>query len=276
MDWGARAFDLRLSETLHFWHGENAGKCYCGYTLYDFLDTAFAFLDDHPREFLIALVKAENCSGTTEFTTSFDAAVNHYGRDKFVLDRNILNMTIVDLRGKVVIVTRKVNPGTCGYVTDAPQIDWPDNTSKFPTSTCSSCISVGISDNYSDWPRTKMGQGGLLEHFYKASIDDESNWFISFTSGYDLGNSCQCTPVDYAQAINPAIWEYLVGGDGYVNKTCGPQNDKATGWISTIPPTHPGRLHRKRKLGTVMMDFLGSYNTNDIRNDLIRRNYEWY
>jgi hypothetical protein len=278
MEWGARAFDLRLSETMHFWHGENTGKCYCGYTLYDFLDAAFAFLGDHPREFLIALVKAENCSGTTEFATSFDAAVNHYGRNKFIIDKNILNMTLVDLRGKVIIVTRKTDSGKCGYVTGAPQIDWPNDTSQYPTSTsgCDSCIPVGISDNYSDWPRTKMGHGGLLEHFYKASTDEESSWFIGFTSGYDLGGSCLCTPVDYAQAINPAIWEYLVGGDGYVNKTCGTQNDKATGWINTIPPTHPGGLQRSRKLGTVMMDFLGSYNTNDIRNDLIRRNYEWY
>jgi hypothetical protein len=132
---------------------------------------------------------------------------------------------------------------------------------------------VGISDDYSDWPRTKMGQGGLLDHLHKASVDEKSNWFIGFISGYDLGGSCLCSPVDYAQAANPAIWEYLLGGNGYVNKTCNTQNNKATGWISTITPSVPAMPDRDANLGTVMMDFLGSYNTNDIRNDLIRRNF---
>lgn len=275
MNWGARAFDLRLSENMNFWHGDSTGKCFCGYTLDDFLNSAISFLNAHPQEFIIALVKDENCSGST-FTANFDTVINRHGRENFIISMNVLNLELSELRKKIIIVTRKRSANTCGYVNGAPQIDWPENTSKFPTSIsgCDGlCIPAGISDDYGDWPRTKMGQGGLLDHLHKASIDSQSNWFIGFVSGYDLGDSCQCSPVDYAQATNPALWEYLLGGDGYVNRTCGDdQSAKATGWISTISPSVPAMPDRDANLGTVMMDFLGSYNTNDIRNDLIRRN----
>jgi len=294
MTWGVRAFDLRLGLNMEFYHGDSdTDYCDCGYNLDDFLNAVLGdpqneksgFLKTHPGEFVIAFVNEEHCSDpgdTYTFNTNFNNSARKYGWNNYVIDKNILNVGIGTLRGKLVLITENEAVGGCGYIAGVPQIFWPSDTTNdnTPDGGCSegSCISVGVSNCYDHYPTTKLSSGGLLSHLSIASYNDDGRWFIGYTSGYKLGEwqegkFCDCSPIDYAQGVNPAVWEYLLGGDGHIAQTCPSGEAKnAWGWISHQSPIPAVPPDRKGKMGTVMMDYVGRYNTSDIRDDLIRRN----
>ncbi|NMC62921.1 MAG: hypothetical protein GYA55_07090, partial [SAR324 cluster bacterium] len=77
------------------------------------------------------------------------------------------------------------------------------------------------------------------------------------SSGY---SSVIPNPREFAGQTNPLLWEIMLGGKGVFSPD-GYHYEYVEGSIS-----------RTGKLGILLMDFVGSYNTIDIRNDMIRRN----
>lgn len=100
----------------------------------------------------------------------------------------------------------------------------------------------------------------MLPHLAQAANDSSGRWFIGYASGYQMGDD---RPDLFAQSMCAGLWETILGGRGYYYVPDG--TNGLSDWIS-------GNVSRTGKLGTVMMDFVGDYNTNAIRNDLIRRN----
>ena len=120
---GVRVFDCRLSEKMNFFHD----KYYCYAGLHNFVGASIGFLNRHPREFIVALVKAENATGPGDvYNTKFQEVVDRFGRNNFLFEKDLLNQPISKLRGKMVVVTRGYNKGELGYIEGAPQINWPD------------------------------------------------------------------------------------------------------------------------------------------------------
>ncbi|NMC62244.1 MAG: phosphatidylinositol-specific phospholipase C domain-containing protein, partial [SAR324 cluster bacterium] len=155
LQWGVRAFDLRLSENMNFFHG----NYFMHASLNNFLADVTGFLAAHPSEFVIAFVSNENCDSDkgASFNQNFQSLVANYYK-YILIDKDIQNYRVGDLRGKIVIITRNKNPYTCGWIDGAPMITWPDNTTNYSTAACSGCMVTGICDVYHTDRDSKMFQ----------------------------------------------------------------------------------------------------------------------
>ena len=188
LEWGVRVFDCRLSENMNFFHSD----VYCYADWKEFASTCISFLQANPREFVVAMIKAENAEGPgAVYNSNFQKCIDELGRSHFLFDKNLLNEPISTLRGKIVIVTRGYNKGELGYIEGAPQINWPDDAGlQNPTSETNGAIRVAISDRYTAYPETKVG---LVKEVFPEILptlkDDPSRWFIIFTSGYDYSGN---------------------------------------------------------------------------------------
>lgn len=194
---GVRVFDCRLSENMNFFHG----SYYCHASLHNFVGASIDFLNKHPREFIIALVKAENAEGPGYvYNKHFQEVVDRYGRNNFLFDKDLLNQPISKLRGKIVIVTRYYEKESLGYIEGAPQINWPDNTTQNPTSENNGCLRVGISDRYTAEPGTKTKVvKEVFPEILSTLEKDPTRWFIFYTTGYDSGARNKCNPFAYVE-----------------------------------------------------------------------------
>lgn len=263
LNWGVRVFDLRLSQNMNFFH-----TYFLNLTLRDFLEPVVRFLESHPTEFVVALIEDDECDkGTTTFDPNFRDQASLYGggsvRYETGTQSRLLEDPISGLRGTIVVVTRSKAAGGCGYVRGAPQINWSDDATVNPTpSNCKvpPCIVVALSDEYSATCVDKAPR--LLRHLGQAAADTSGRWFIGHTSGYNMGGAFP-EPQTYAEMMGPGTWEAVLGGRGMLFFT----SPDDSGWVEV-----DASVSRSGKLGTVMMDYVGYYNSNDIRDDLIRRN----
>ena len=225
-----RVFDCRLSENMNFFHG----KIYCATNLQDFASACISFLRNNPKEFVVAMIKAENAEGPGDvYNSNFQKIVNELGREHFLFEKDLLNQPISRLRGKIVVVTRGYNKGESGYIEGTPRINWPDDTTKNPTSEANGCLRVGISDRYTAYPETKAKTvKEVFPDILPTREKDPTRWFIFFTSGYD-----------YSGAVWPCPYEYMC-------KFCVAGKD-----------VMKERIHYLKKGGTLMMDFVGGWNS---------------
>lgn len=253
MNWGVRTFDLRLSDQMKIYHG----IIYCHNSLKDFLQDAVRFLNENPGEFIIAMVKDENCDEQDKyyFNNKFNKFIRDYGQGKVVCDKTFAEKNIGDLRGKIYVVTRDRSEGSMGWIKDAPQINWHDDTtvitdSDFP-------FEIYLSDEYTKTPENKVD--GVAKVMASATASGANRWNIIFTSGYNTWQKIP-NPWLYAASFNIGFSEILVGGKGMV------RNFKQYWREASIPATG--------NLGTVLMDFSGSYETDLIRDQIIFRNYQ--
>lgn len=183
--WGARVFDCRLSQNMNFFHGET----FCDSNFRFFASACIDFLRENPKEFLIVLIKAENCDGDgSVFNRKFQENVDELGRNFFIFEKDLLNQPISKYRGKMVIVTRYKEKGKHGYIEGAPQINWPDQPCFDKTSDANGCISIVLGDRYECESGTKVVH--VKRYFSQISsilTEDPTRWCIFFTSGYNLG-----------------------------------------------------------------------------------------
>lgn len=193
---GVRVFDCRLSENMNFFHG----KYYCHANLNNFFGASVNFLKKFPKEFVIAMVKAENAEGEENgyFNNKFQEFVDKFGRENFLFEKDLSNQPISKLRGKIVVITRYKERGKHGYIEGAPQINWPDDTTENPTSEANGCLRVAISDRYSAEPGTKVKVVNEVFPTILPTLEkDPTRLFIFFTTGYDSGARNKCNPRAY-------------------------------------------------------------------------------
>ncbi|MGL4908180.1 MAG: InlB B-repeat-containing protein, partial [Bacteroidales bacterium] len=233
LEWGIRVFDGRFKENMDIYHD----VFFCNTSLNDLISSATTFLNNYPKEFVVVLAKAENASGEGAiYNQNFQAVINSYGRNKFVLSDNILTMPIADLRGKIVVVTRDYDQGTLGHVEAAPRISWPDDITMNPTS--GGTIQIGLSDLYSVDAPTKHAELQRVLPSIKASlITHPTRWFICYTSGYSVG-SLLPNPKGFLNALKTA------GGEATL--------------LNSISDLRLG--------GTIMLDFIEEW--NNVRNKI--------
>lgn len=182
---GVRCFDLRLSENMNVFHG----SFFCDVSIRDFFDACVSFLKNHPREVVFCFAKDENAEGDESvWNTTFLSRIDEYGRDKFVIDKNLISCELSQLRGKIVIISRQRSVNSFGYIAGAPQIGWPDNT--WTTYTSGGDIHIALEDNYkAEHGNPKKNK--ILE-FLNAIQNDEgymsnghrTRWIVAYTSGY--------------------------------------------------------------------------------------------
>ena len=275
LEWGARAFDLRLDQCMHFYHGTVELDA----TLDDFLNEAASFLRSHQGEFIIAFVSKENCSGSCsgiDFNDHFrgyasrhfpfvDAlGVTHdirYAWDPVAQSvGNLASPAESRLRGNLLVMTRPGTPRTCGFIQDTPQMAVPENaTDESPPG---GTVPVAVSDEYNRKPQNKIEN--LVRHLARAT--EGKKWHWGYTSLMPDDWPWR-TPAGNAAAFNPALWRYMVQGQGWFPECRFMEGCTRSTWEDGLPA-----VPRDGPLGTVMMDFIGSYQSNEIRDDMLRRN----
>ena len=260
LEWGIRAMDLRLDANMQFRHGISVFKEKIYFN--QFLEDATVFLEAHPSEFIVAFVTDEECGSGAHWTQNFQAGIAPYW-DYALFDPDLENLTIGQLRKKIVFVSRQRDPGQCGYMVNAPQISWPNNTTTNNTSYgVAGLMNIALSDVYN--PISYAYKITDLYPFLQLATvlqPQPLKWYVSFTSGY-MGIP---EPLRFAKIVVPALWQLMLGGSGDLLLPVDPGTpyfyEKILGYVS-----------RTGRLGIVMMDAIHAHNTLDIRNDLMRRN----
>lgn len=189
---GVRAFDLRLgaasgptpswtkSDHLGFWHS----SFFCNSNFEDFIMSGLDFLRDNPNEFIIAFVKKENSLSGIDWNALFyeylnAAGAQHYFRpvsDLFVLNPKAFDLTIKDVRGKIIFVSRSGESA----IDNTPQIAWQDNTTFWAKA---GDTDLYISDCYNKSTSEKIGiLNNDITYAYSLNLKILP---IIFTSGYE-------------------------------------------------------------------------------------------
>lgn len=245
LKWGVRVFDCRLSENMNFFHGES----YCYTDWKEFASTCISFLQNNPREFVVAMIKAENAEGPgSVYNSNFQSVVDKLGRDYFLFEKDLLNQPISRFRGKIVIVTRDYNRGELGYIEGASKISWADNATVNPTSEANGCIRAALSDRYKAYPETKVDMvKGFFPEILSTLKNDPNRWFLFFTSGYDYSGNLWIP--------NPRVYTNM-----FHNQGLGALKDNA--------------IYLQRG-GTLIMDFINYW--TDLRDYILEKIvYEYY
>jgi 1-phosphatidylinositol phosphodiesterase len=215
LNMGIRFFDIRLAYeqgTLRFHHG----SYYLEQEFSDALDAAQSFLNDHPSEFVIFLIKQEHTSESADhFWERINDQISNYPSDLFHNEKVV--PTVGKVRGRIIIMGRDDSSHLKGF-----RVNWDSNTTHYEG-------------------RDKSEHGDLLyvveDHYSLATVSTETKYreirqnitlakicfnsgnprtlFISFMSGE--GDATGRTPGHFADYENPHINDWLkdtdVGGD---------------------------------------------------------------
>jgi 1-phosphatidylinositol phosphodiesterase len=222
---GIRFFDIRLAYehgTLRFHHG----PYYLEQHFKDALDAAQSFLNDHPSEFVIFLIKQEHTSESADhFWERVNDQISDYPSGLFYLEKKV--PTVGEVRGKIIIMGRADTSQLKGF-----RVDWDSNTTHYEGS--DKDLVYVVEDHYSlNHVSTETKYREIRQNIAQAMICSVSGnprtLFISFLSGE--GDYSGRYPSHFADYENPHIYDWL-------------KDDDAGG----------------DRLGVVMMDYAGDSN----------------
>ncbi len=168
---GIRAFDLRLSENMNFFHG----KFYLSQNLRSCLDAMVSFLNQHPSETIIVTVKPENCDDFNKFISNFKKILTDY--EAYFYTKSYVP-TLGEVRKKIVLLRRFQLD--CGIA----MLPWRDNTT-FQVRDSRNLI-IQVQDRYNTSYDDKLKC--ILEDIANAR-DRQSLMYITHFSLQSSGNS---------------------------------------------------------------------------------------
>jgi 1-phosphatidylinositol phosphodiesterase len=227
---GIRFFDIRLAYengTLRFHHG----PYYLEQVFSDALDAAQSFLNQHPSEFVIFLIKQEHTSASADdFWQRINDRISTYPSGLFFLEKGV--PSVAKVRGKIVVMGRDKSSHPQGW-----HVSWPDNTTYYQGRDHSSKhgdLLYIVEDHYSlASVSTKTKYREIRQNIALARIcfgsGDPNTLFISFMSGE--GDKSLRPPSHFADYGNQHINDWL-------------KDNYAGGY----------------RLGVVMMDYAGDSN----------------
>lgn len=211
---GVRWFDLRLHDDdgiMTIFHG----PYYLHKNFNDMIRPTLAFLDAHPTEVVVFMIKQEHSSrGDDAFANGVMGYLNWSYPDRFWMDSHVPQLS--EVRGKVVIVRQF--SGTHGYALGT-RIMWADNTYGTYAST-DLPVYAYVQDNYSTNTVTWQQKCGEIEACIEQAHSEPCPnrcYYLNFTS-------CESDVAGYslkalASNINPEINHYLLSKPDYHN--CG-------------------------------------------------------
>jgi len=231
---GIRFFDIRLAYengTLRFHHG----PYYLEQHFTDALDAAETFLNDHPTEFVIFLIKQEHTSESADnFWKRINDQIAKYPSDLFHYEKVV--PTVGKVRGRIVIMGRDDTSQLKGF-----SVHWEDDAIYYQGRDKGSYGDlIYIVEDHYDWAKAWSWSGAaetkyreIRQNIALARIcfgsGDPNTLFITFLSGE--GDATGDTPGRYADYENQQIYDWL--------------NDNYAGGY---------------RLGVVMMDYAGDPN----------------
>lgn len=157
------------------------------------LDDCFNFLNEHPGEFIVLMIKHEgenDDESAPSFQAIFDSYTQKYGADKFWLKNQM--PAVGDVRGKIVITNRE-------EISEGIRINWLNNC----VFNSNQGVPFHIQDCYNMSFDNKVSAIELAMN--NALNEPAALWFINLTSGYD---TLPC-PENRAKDINPVVRNYL-------------------------------------------------------------------
>lgn len=204
---GVRWFDIRL----RYYDGGlplHHSSFYLHKNFSDVLHWSIDFLNDHPSEVVILMIKQEHSSasshdfGTRVYNEMKDKGLHHF----FLKDRV---PTLEEARGKIYIVRRfqKPNSDDFGIYTT-----WPDNTKGHYE--ISGGVGFYVQDHYSlNTVLTKTKYDEVKSTISKAHDEQYDNVFhLNFVSGERVASSE--TLWETANEINPKVKDHIKGLPG--------------------------------------------------------------
>jgi 1-phosphatidylinositol phosphodiesterase len=206
LNMGIRFFDIRLAyedSTLTFHHG----PYYLEQHFEDALDAAMNFLEDHPSEFVIFLIKQEHTSESADdFWKRVNDQLSNYPSDLFYNEKVV--PTVSEARGKIVVMGRANTSNLKGF-----HVSWSSNTTHYEGS--DKDLVYVVEDHYSlntvstETKYREARQNISLARICSASGNPKT-LYISFLSGE--GDLSARYPTHFADYVNPHIYDWLKSG----------------------------------------------------------------
>ena len=223
---GVRVFDLRPGKNFDIYHGSDQTGVKFSTAMTDIVD----FLNNNPTQGCIAFIKNE--SGEESWGKGMSAQLAPFADNLVTFKKNL---TMSDLRGKILVISRDSYTGTIygGFFSAA----WPDNTADGTIAIGSiqgeSLETFHLQDQYDSGTEESEKISSFKKYADKAKSKQSNAWLCNHTSlaGFKIlgfGSS----PKDHAKNIHPEAISYI--------------------------KSKPGRL------GIVMMDYAGE---SSVRGD---------
>jgi 1-phosphatidylinositol phosphodiesterase len=203
LNMGIRFLDIRLAYehgTLRFHHG----PYYLEQHFKDALDAAKKFLEDHPSEFVIFLIKQEHTSASADdFWKRINDQLSDYPSDLFYDEKVV--PTVGEARGKIVVMGRANTSNLKGF-----HVSWSSNTTHYEGS--DKDLVYVVEDHYSlNTVSTETKYREVRQNISLARIcfasGNPKTLFLSFLSGE--GDVSLRTPAHFANYVNPHIYDWL-------------------------------------------------------------------
>lgn len=229
---GVRAFDIRPAykyssepskvEDLVIYHGISS----CNVNFTDAITTLLNSVANSTEAVIIVLNGADGMG--TDYTTQWRSLIKDYlaglAGDEKIVSSLSSNMTLNDVRGKLVVLTRKpygpdgdyYNPCYGGFIgTYNNGLGWPDNNT-FDGGVYGAganwVASLSVQDQYDVEENDKPT---YVENLIKnAVVDNSTKWYINYTSmaktSTILGQTIPAgNPDEWAEVVNPAVVNML-------------------------------------------------------------------